>query len=226
VAPAAADRGRIGDHEEGAVIRIALLLIGAVAILVFAIVVLVIVPVTSLEEVPPSARLKPYAGAVAAGRGVYIREGCVYCHSQQVRDPAFTNDERRGWGRPSVLSDYAYDQPHLLGTMRSGPDLLNVAARLPDRKWHLMHLYQPRLVAPWSIMPSFRYLFEVKDRADSADEVVRLPAGATPAGKVVVATAEASALVDYLLSLNRTFPPALPSVQVAPVQVPPVQVTP
>ena len=197
-------------------IRIALLLMGAVAILVFAIVVLVIVPVTSLERPKPSARLRPYEGTVAEGRRVYIREGCVYCHSQQVRDSAFTNDERRGWGRPSVATDYAYDRPHLLGTMRTGPDLINVAARLPDRTWHLMHLYQPRLIAPWSIMPSFRYLFEVKDRADPADELVQLPAGAAPAGKIVVATAEASALVDYLLSLNRTFPPALPSIQRGP----------
>jgi len=195
--------------------RIVLLLIGAVAILVFAIVILVIIPVTSLENVPPSSKLRPYEGTVAEGRRVYIREGCVYCHSQQVRDPAFTNDERRGWGRPSVASDYAYDQPHLLGTMRSGPDLINVAVRLPDRKWHLMHLYQPRLIAPWSIMPSFRYLFEVKDRADPSDELVELPSGAVPAGKVVVATAEASALVDYLLSLNRSFPPTLPTAQEA-----------
>ena len=212
-------------------IRIALLLVGAVAILVFAIVVLVIVPVTSLERPKPSPRLRPYEGTVAEGRSVYIREGCVYCHSQQVRDPAFTNDERRGWGRPSVVSDYAYDQPHLLGTMRSGPDLLNVAARLPDRKWHLMHLYQPRLVAPWSIMPSFPYLFEVKDRAEPTDEVVQLPAGAAPAGKVVIARPEASALVDYLLSLNRTFPPSLTTIQAAPAQATPApaasaQVTP
>lgn len=196
--------------------RIALLLLGAVAILVFAIVILVILPVTSLEEITPSAKLKPYTGTVALGRRIYVREGCVYCHSQQVRDPAFTNDERRGWGRPSVMSDYVYDDPHLLGTMRTGPDLLNVATRLPDRKWHLMHLYQPRLVAPWSIMPSFRYLFVIKDRADPLDEVVALPPGTGPAGKLVVATAEASALVDYLLSLDRSFPPALSSVQRAP----------
>ncbi|HVK85060.1 MAG TPA: cbb3-type cytochrome c oxidase subunit II [Kofleriaceae bacterium] len=196
--------------------RIALLLVGAVAILVFAIVILVIVPATSLEDITPSAKLKPYAGTVALGRLIYVREGCVYCHSQQVRDPAFTNDERRGWGRPSVMSDYAYDKPHLLGTMRTGPDLLNVATRLPDRKWHLIHLYQPRLVAPWSVMPSFRYLFVVKDRADPLDEVVTLPSGQAPAGKLVVATAEASALVDYLLSLDRSFPPALSSVQKEP----------
>lgn len=199
-------------------IRIVLLLVGAVALLVFAMVILVVIPTTSLEEVPPSAKLRPYTGTVAEGRRIYVREGCVYCHSQQIRDPAFTNDERRGWGRPSVMTDYAYDQPHLLGTMRTGPDLINVGARLPDRKWHLIHLYQPRIVAAWSVMPSFPYLFAVKDRAAPGDEVVELPPGTGPKGKVVVATAEAGALVDYLLSLDRTYPPALPAVQQAPPQ--------
>lgn len=191
-------------------IRLVLLLLGAVALLIFAAVVLVVVPVASLEHPAASPELKPYSSMAARGREVYIREGCVYCHSQQVRDPAFTNDARRGWGRPSVPTDYVYDEPHLLGTMRTGPDLINVAVRLPDRGWHLMHLYQPRLVAAWSVMPSFRYLFEIKDQAAAGEEVVQLPPGAAPAGKVVVATADAVALVDYLLSLDRSFPPALP----------------
>jgi cytochrome c oxidase cbb3-type subunit 2 len=184
---------------------------GAVAMLVFAIVVLVILPITSLEHVPPSEKLARPAGSVARGREVYIREGCLYCHSQQVRDPAFTNDERRGWGRPSVPTDYAYDKPHLLGTMRTGPDLLNTATRLPDRGWHLVHLYQPRLIAPWSVMPSFRYLFEIVDARAAGDrEIVSLPAGSVPDGSVVVATADGSALVDYLLSLDRSYPAAVP----------------
>lgn len=191
--------------------RLALLLTGAVALLAFAAVILVVLPVTSLEHVEPSAELEPYAGSVARGRTVYVREGCVYCHTQQVRDSSFTNDERRGWGRPSVPTDYVYDEPHQLGTSRTGPDLINVATRLPDRKWHLLHLYQPRAVAPWSVMPSFRFLFETKEQAGPDDEVVDLPPAFAPARGVVVATDEASALVDYLLSLDRTFAPAVPS---------------
>ena len=190
--------------------RLALLLTGAVATLVFAAVVLVVLPLTSLENVAPSAKLKPYAGTVARGRQIYVREGCIYCHSQQVRDPALANDERRGWGRPSVPTDYSYDSPHLLGTMRTGPDLVNVATRLPDRRWHLVHLYQPRAIAPWSVMPSFPYLFEIKDRAGPDEQALVLPPNIAPRGKVVVATAEANALVDYLLSLDRSFEPALP----------------
>lgn len=201
--------------------RLGLLLMGAVALLVFAAVILVVIPASSLDRIPAAHGLRPYSDRALAGRAVYIREGCVYCHSQQIRDPAFTNDERRGWGRPSVPSDYVYDQPHLLGTMRTGPDLLNVAVRLPDRKWHYMHLYQPRLVAPWSVMPSFPYLFEVKDRPGPTDEVVQLPAGAGPRGQVVVATEDARALVDYLLALDRSFPPAVPPEEPsAPMTVP------
>jgi cytochrome c oxidase cbb3-type subunit II len=207
VAPRAPDRN---PTDEVVVTRLGLLLVGAVALLVVAAVILVVLPIAHFENVSPSPKLLRYSEKAARGRAVYVREGCVYCHSQQVRDPAFTNDERRGWGRPSVPTDYAYDEPHQLGTMRTGPDLLNVGVRLPDRAWHLVHLYQPRAIAPWSVMPSFPYLFEVKDRADAGDEIVSLPPGAIAAGKVIVAIADASALVDYLLSLNRMFPPSLP----------------
>ncbi len=65
------------------------------------------------------------------GREVYIANGCLYCHSQQVRDNIWSTDEARGWGRPSVSGDYYYDNPHLLGTMRTGPDLINVGVRQP-----------------------------------------------------------------------------------------------
>src|SRR5680860_1836055 len=68
------------------------------------------------EQVPPD--LKPYTETQQRGRQLYIANGCIYCHSQQPRDPGFAPGDRdRGWGRPSVPGDYAYDQPHLLGTM-------------------------------------------------------------------------------------------------------------
>jgi cytochrome c oxidase cbb3-type subunit II len=123
-----------------------------------------------------------------------------------VCDPVFTADVARGWGRPSVPEDYLYDTPHLLGTMRTGPDLLNVGVRLPDRQWHLLHLYDPRLVVDWSIMPSFAFLFTWKERPGQRDEVVNLPPGAPRQGGVLVARREARTLVDYLLSLDRSYP--------------------
>lgn len=190
--------------------RMWLLLLGAIATMTFALVVLVVVPNAMLETVPRPPQLRPYTPAQAEGRAVYVSLGCVYCHSQQVRDPTITTDADRGWGRPSVPSDYVHDFPHLLGTMRTGPDLLNVGARLPDRQWHLLHLYQPRLVVPWSIMPSFPFLFEWRPEAEARGEVVTLPPGARRAGQVLVAKPEARRLVDYLVSLDRTYPPALP----------------
>jgi cytochrome c oxidase cbb3-type subunit 2 len=184
--------------------RLWFVLLGAVAVMTFAALVLVFVPLAVLEEVEAPAGLAPYAGA--AGRRIYVREGCVYCHSQQVRDPSLASDSARGWGRQSVPADYVYDRPHLLGTMRTGPDLFDVGQRLPDRQWHLLHLYQPRVVAPWSVMPSFGYLFEVLPEGEPTRlEVVTTPPGLVDG--VLVATPDASVLVDYLLKLRRDYPP-------------------
>lgn len=187
--------------------RMWLLLLGATATMTFALITLVLVPrslFASFVEAP--AGLAPYTTSQAEGRRVYASLGCVYCHTQQVRDPVFTADVRRGWGRPSIPADYIYDEPHLLGTMRTGPDLLNVGTRLPDRSWHLLHLYDPRLVVDWSIMPSFPFLFEWKPAAGADDEIVKLPVSAARSGSVLVAKPEARALVDYLVALDRSYP--------------------
>src|SRR5690606_7245678 len=125
--------------------------------------------------------LQPYTAAEQRGRVEYIRHGCMYCHSQQPRDPRQAPDGERGWGRPSVAGDYYYDRPHLLGTMRTGPDLLNIGARQPSTDWHLGHLYQPRAYVPGSIMPSYPFLFDVKEKAEAGERVVSLPPGVGPA---------------------------------------------
>jgi cytochrome c oxidase cbb3-type subunit 2 len=118
----------------------------------------------------------------------------------------FGPDSLRGWGRASVPGDYFYDDPHLMGTSRTGPDLLNIGARQPSDDWHLLHLYQPRSVAPGSVMPAYRFLFLEKAAAAPAERVVTVPAPWGPPGKVVVATPDAVALVAYLKSLDRTYP--------------------
>ena len=189
--------------------RVWLLLVGAFAALSFAIVLLVLVPKAMLIRVAASPGVKPYTTTELHGREVYIANGCVYCHSQQVRDPAFTTDVERGWGsRPTVPGDYVYDRPHLLGTSRTGPDLTNVGQRLPDRNWQLIHLYDPRAVIAWSIMPGFPFLFTEKapNAVQPGDVVVAIPGPRAPKGRVVVAKPEALALADYLLSLKRNSP--------------------
>lgn len=182
------------------------LLGGAMVTLALATGALVVVPHMQLRDGVAPPGLKPYTSAQLRGRQVYIANGCIYCHSQQPRDRIQAPDDKRGWGRASVAADYYYDQPHLLGTMRTGPDLFNIGARQPSADWHLGHLYQPRAYVAGSIMPSYPYLFEIKDKADDGDRTVTMPHGFTPPGKVVVARQEALDLVAYLQGLDHTYP--------------------
>lgn len=179
---------------------------GAMVSLAVATAALVVLPYMEVRDITPPEGLKPYTSAQQRGRDVYIASGCVYCHTQQPRDRNLGPDHERGWGRASVPGDYVYDKPHLLGSMRTGPDLFNIGARQPSKDWHLGHLYQPRAYVPGSIMPAYPYLFETKAAAEPGDEVVKLPPGHGPAGKVVVARPEALDLVKYLQGLDHTYP--------------------
>lgn len=179
----------------------------ALGILAFATLMLVIAPGMQIGAQAIPGAMQPYTEQQLRGRAVYVSLGCVYCHSQQPRSADQAPDGERGWGRPAIASDYVYDAPHQLGTMRTGPDLLNVGARLPSAGWHLTHLYQPRAIFDWSIMPSYPFLFDVKPEAESGETVVALPNGYAPRNGVVVAGQDALDLVAYLTSLDRTFVP-------------------
>lgn len=87
----------------------------------------------------------------ARGRQIYVREGCVYCHTQ------FTRLQDRGYGPLVKAGDYTQETPHQLGTARTGPDLTNEGGRFPS-EWQMAHLIEPRSVKPGSIMPSFSHL--------------------------------------------------------------------
>jgi len=105
----------------------------------------------------------PLSGLAVMGQRAYASSGCVYCHSQQVRQVGYGSDLERGWGsRPTVARDYMRQNPVFLGTMRTGPDLSNIGARQTSAKWHHQHLYQPTVVSPGSIMPSYRYLYRTQ----------------------------------------------------------------
>lgn len=180
---------------------------GSMVALGMATAALVVMPYIEVRKLQPLPGLKPYTSAQARGRAVYVANGCVYCHTQQPRDRNLAPDASRGWGRASVPADYIYDKPHLLGSMRTGPDLFNIGVRQPSKDWHLGHLYQPRAYVPGSIMPSYPYLFIVKDAAESDEQVVNIPPGHGPKdGKVVVATPDALDLVKYLQGLDHTYP--------------------
>jgi len=179
---------------------------GAMVALGVATAALVVMPYIQVRDIKPLPGLKPYTSAQLRGREVYIANGCSYCHTQQPRDRNFGPDADRGWGRASVPADYVYDRPHLLGSMRTGPDLFNIGVRQPSKDWQLGHLFQPRAYVPGSIMPSYPYLFYIKDAAEEGEEVLTLPPGYRPPGKVVVPTPEALDLVRYLQGLDHTYP--------------------
>ncbi len=156
-------------------------------------------------EYPP-----PLSGEAHRGRRVYAANGCIYCHSQQIRGRATARlDLERGWGpRRTVARDYLRERPVMLGTMRTGPDLTNIGQRQRDRAWHYRNLYDPRGVYPHSIMPAFRHLFDLRQIVGEhpADAVALSGPHAPPAGSVIVPKPEAADLVAYLLSLDRTYP--------------------
>jgi cytochrome c oxidase cbb3-type subunit II len=185
--------------------RVTDLIVGALLMIALVTFVLVVFPFAQLRPLKPPPGLKPYTAAQLRGRSIYMSEGCMYCHSQQPRDPAQAPDMLRGWGRPSTPADYYYDDPVVLGTMRTGPDLFNIGQRQPSKTWQLIHLYQPRAVVPGSIMPAFPYLFRVMGEKPENIESLALPERYQVLGHVVP-TQKALDLVDYLTSLNHTYP--------------------
>ncbi len=160
----------------------------------------------------PLPALTPMTRQQLRGLEVYVAEGCPACHTQQVRPLAMD----QVWGRPTVAADYARLQPldwwmqtpAVLGSERTGPDLTNIGKRQPSGTWQLIHLYDPRSVTSWSIMPRFHHLFEVVDTPAANATVVPLPPAFAPARGKVVATERALELVAYLLSLKQAELPA------------------
>ncbi len=101
----------------------------------------------------PSANARPYTALELEGRDIYVRNGCVYCHSQDARPM----DWGMGSGMASQPGDYAYDSPHLVSEHRNGPDLSHEAGYHTD-DWHWAHFENPRYTRPQSFMPSFKYI--------------------------------------------------------------------
>jgi cytochrome c oxidase cbb3-type subunit 2 len=118
----------------------------------------------------PVEGLEPYSALRLSGRDIYIREGCVGCHSQMVR-PFRAETER--YGHYSVAGEYIYDRPFLWGSKRTGPDLARVGGRYSD-EWHRVHLNNPRDVVPESIMPGYPWLAE--NALDSSDIQAKMKA--------------------------------------------------
>ena len=129
------------------------------------------------------------------------------------------SDIQRGWGkRATVTQDYLYDNPVQLGSLRVGPDLANYGTRAVPSALALQHLYSPQSTMPKSMMPPYRYLFNKRKVADGEKRASNgLPAMVEP-GYEITPTADAEALVAYLMSLD-----ASASLAEAPVPAPPVK---
>ncbi|MCU0787453.1 MAG: cytochrome-c oxidase, cbb3-type subunit I [Verrucomicrobia bacterium] len=106
------------------------------------------------ENVPTISSVKPYTPLEVLGRDIYIREGCVGCHSQMIR-PFRSETER--YGEYSKAGEYIYDHPFLWGSKRTGPDLHRIGGKYPDA-WHYNHMEDPRSTSPGSIMPPYAWL--------------------------------------------------------------------
>jgi cytochrome c oxidase cbb3-type subunit I/II len=106
------------------------------------------------QNVPTIASVKPYTPLEVLGRDIYIREGCVGCHSQMIR-PFRSETER--YGDYSKAGEFVYDHPFLWGSKRTGPDLHRVGGKYPDA-WHYNHMENPRSTSPGSIMPNYPWL--------------------------------------------------------------------
>lgn len=99
-----------------------------------------------------------FSKAIKHGRDVYVREACWHCHSQFVR-PVSNEDAR--WGQVSEALEYqnVLQMPQLLGTRRVGPDLTRESGRHTN-DWHAAHFYEPKNVAPSTVMPSYRWFYD------------------------------------------------------------------
>ena len=142
------------------------------------------------NAVPTIAAVTPFTPLEVAGRDVYIREGCVGCHSQMIR-PFRAEMER--YGDYTKPGETAYEHPFLWGSKRTGPDLQRVGGKYPHL-WHVRHMENPRSTTPNSIMPPYPWLLaDDLDFAGLTASLGALRAVGVPYTEAEVAAAPADA---------------------------------
>ncbi len=151
--------------------------------------------------------VEPYEPLRLMGRDLYIREGCVGCHSQQVR---MLRAEVQRYGSYSVAGESVFDHPFLWGSKRTGPDLARVGERYSD-EWHRIHLRNPRNVVPESNMPGYPWLAQNAVQSnDIGDRMRALRVLGVPYTEAQISAApealkgktEEDALIAYLQGLG------------------------
>ena len=160
-----------------------------------------------------AANTRVYTPLELVGRDIYIREACSVCHSQQIR-PLLAEVER--YGPYSRAGEFVYDRPFLWGSKRTGPDLHRIGGKYTD-VWHQLHLLNPRVVVPNSIMPAYRWLAERDANADGdierklrALQFLGHPytdAEVEAAESTLAGLTELDALISYLQVLGTAYGP-------------------
>ena len=151
--------------------------------------VIQIVPTIMVKSnIPTIASVKPYSPLELQGRDLYIREGCVGCHSQSVRP--FRSEVER-YGPQSKAGEFVYDHPFLWGSKRTGPDLLREGGKYNDN-WHFNHFWNPQSISAGSIMPGYKWLFdnEAMDNTDLQKKMQVMVTLGVPYTDAQVANAE------------------------------------
>lgn len=192
------------DHQK--LVITALLVYAALSIII------AVVPARQMQNVEPLPAQDALTDAELKGLHIYVKENCMACHTQQVRNIAMD----KVWGdRPSMPSDYFYSKQRLsgwqqsaslLGSERTGPDLTNAGIRQSGKDWHLLHFYNPRIVVKESIMPGYPWLYREKAESEiTADDIV-VPVPQQflrNRNTKVVATKEVLQLISYVQTLKQ-----------------------
>lgn len=164
-APALEKKKIVGGHWHSVLERKPIIFTGLALVAVLIGGVVEMVPTFLIKSnVPTIESVTPYTSLELHGRDIYIREGCVSCHSQMVR-PFRSETER--YGEYSKAGEFVYDHPFLWGSKRTGPDLHRVGQKYPD-SWHYYHMLDPTTMSPGSLMPAYPWL--MKDTY-SVDEI-------------------------------------------------------
>ena len=187
--------------------NIGLMIICSILVVLFAGLVQIVPLFFQHSTTKPSAGVEPYDAVRLMGRDLYIREGCVGCHSQQIR---MLRAEVQRYGPYSVAGESVFDHPFLWGSKRTGPDLARIGERYSD-DWHRIHLRNPRAVVPESNMPGYPWLAKTPVQNDDIGDRMRAlrllgvpytEAQISGAAAALKGKTEEDALIAYLQGLG------------------------
>ena len=143
------------------------------------------------SNIPTITSVKPYTPLELEGRDIYIREGCVGCHSQMIRP--FRSEVER-YGEYSKAGEFVYDHPFLWGSKRTGPDLARIGGKYSDN-WHLNHMYDPQSTSSGSIMPAYQWIVRNKlDKSEIEEKMEAMVTLGVPYTKEDIANAQKNML--------------------------------